>query len=679
MSICLLPDKIEEFKKALKEKDIRISDLINMDSSERTKLFEKYAGENAKDVNLLFEEKLILKNRMIGLKNLFSKITESGRYGPEGKAKLERALSEYRASQQERVFSPKDNQSFLSNLAEKMLGTEISKEEAKNVFDLSNRLEQFKKGFDKNRPYGEGWDTPENKANYGAAKLQYEAYISELKGEGEPFKEVIKGRLQEFKNTAKTNPVRATTNLGLDALKAISDNSIAVVASVDNSFLGRQGLKTLLTHPSAWWPAARDSFSNIYKELGGKDAMSAILSDYYSRENNLNGEYQKSGIIPGIEEQYPTSLPERIPGLGRVFKASEVAFKGTALRMRMDLYDLQREMQREQGLDMKDPNLIKDTGSVTNSLTARGKYGKYGESPIVKLLLWAPRMLKSHYDVLTAHSFGGALETPWARKQAALNATKIIGSIGLTLMIAKAMNRNSVESDPTSSNFGRIVVDDTKISRIIGAIADFVGISSNSRYGKTTFDLTGGMNSLVTLAARQLEGASKSSSSGVKTPFGSGFGETSRFQSFIDFLTGKTSPTTKVVIDFGKGQNINGQPPVSWDELGGITIPISVQNVLGIFSPSDQAGSNWNMNTSAELQQFKDKIGDKQFQKANQDYNVKVNTWLKDVQKNPTFTSLSADDQKRAITSKKAEFKKQIFSSYGFKYNSTPSKKLPKF
>ena len=47
---CLMPDKIIEFKKALKKKRIKISDLIDpkITSEMRTKIFEEYAGKNAK-------------------------------------------------------------------------------------------------------------------------------------------------------------------------------------------------------------------------------------------------------------------------------------------------------------------------------------------------------------------------------------------------------------------------------------------------------------------------------------------------------------------------------------------------------------------------------------------------------------------------------------------------------
>ena len=120
--ICLSQDNIDEFKQALKDKTLNMGELLNMTTEERTKLFEKYAGENAKAVNTLFEEKLVLKNKMQGLKNWASKVGGIGKYSEEGKAAMEKSMSDYRAMQQQRIFNPKEDQSFLNDLADKKLG-----------------------------------------------------------------------------------------------------------------------------------------------------------------------------------------------------------------------------------------------------------------------------------------------------------------------------------------------------------------------------------------------------------------------------------------------------------------------------------------------------------------------------------------------------------------------------
>ena len=58
-----MPSEIEKFKKALKDKDISLSDLINSDHDAIVGKLKPYMGENAEQVATLIESKLILKNR----------------------------------------------------------------------------------------------------------------------------------------------------------------------------------------------------------------------------------------------------------------------------------------------------------------------------------------------------------------------------------------------------------------------------------------------------------------------------------------------------------------------------------------------------------------------------------------------------------------------------------------
>ncbi|WP_460315408.1 hypothetical protein, partial [Staphylococcus aureus] len=93
------------------------------------------------------------------------------------------------------------------------------------------------------------------------------------------------------------------------------------------------------------------------------------------------------------------------------------------------------------------------------------------------MALFSAKFLKSNIDTLTAHQFNMKL-SKYARKQAALNTLKIVGGIAATLAIADQLWPGSVNWDPRSSDFGKI------------------------RIGKVRFDISGGMSSLVVLAAR---------------------------------------------------------------------------------------------------------------------------------------------------------------------------------
>ena len=140
-SFCLPAKDVEKFKQALKSKAINIGDLIKIGTKTRTELLRTYAGDTAPEVNHLFEQKLVLKNQIQGIKNWASKVGEIGRYNPEKATQIEKMMTDYRDKQFERTFSPKENEAFLNDLADTKMGTHVTKEEAQQIFDLYKNAE----------------------------------------------------------------------------------------------------------------------------------------------------------------------------------------------------------------------------------------------------------------------------------------------------------------------------------------------------------------------------------------------------------------------------------------------------------------------------------------------------------------------------------------------------------
>ncbi len=435
----------------------------------------------------------------------------------------------------------------------------VTQKEASNIVDLSDKMMSHIGEMEKG----------EKSIEYGAARALYEDYVNHLKGADTPLSVLLKGGKEKFKTTWQDHKTKAVYDLGVDALRVIVDNSVSMVATLDNSFIGRQGLKTLMTHPTIWAKGAKNSFIDIWKTLGGQDARRALMADIYSEPNYFNGSYEKAGILAKHEEQFPTSLPARIPGIGRVFKASENAFTGSAIRMRTGLYDLLSKRASENGVDMTDATQIKSLGKLINSLTARGQWGKKGEPAVVRLVMWAPKMLKGNIDVLTAHGAGIGLESPFARKQAAINLLKIVAETATVIEIANALQPGSAETDPRSSDFGKIKI------------------------GNTRYDITGGAASIVTLASRIATGSRKSTTTGETIPYGIKFGQDSPMDALVDFLANKTNPPAHVVVDWLRGRDYAGKP-FSWGrEIYRASTPIVVQQAINLkdeFSANTVAG-----------------------------------------------------------------------------------------
>jgi hypothetical protein len=544
---CLTKDAQAKLMEALKN-DGDPQKMVDRGSEARLAWFSKVIGpENAREINALFESKMLLKSQVNGFKSFVKSLGGPKQVQRDFISKVERL---------DKALSESEVEQYLADYVSKKLGIEpLSEEQYKTITALLEKSQTLKEAYD---PKTETWTSKEAKAKYGASRVVFEKYVAELKGGKYTLGNIARQNVGEIKSAFSESISKGVLVSLEKTIRTISDNSIGLVATLDNSFLGRQGLHTLMTHPTKWFPAAVRSFTDFAKTLKNTEAaQDALWADIYSSPNYLNGSYDKAKLIPQTEEQYPSQLPEKIPGVGRVFKASEVAFSGSGIRMRTGLFDLLSDQAKKNGVVMNDIQ-IKDNGTLINSLTARGKLPLESKSGVLQLIFWAPKMLKGNYDVLTGHTLGAGLKTPFARKQAAINWIKIIGLSGLIMSIANAIKKGSAETDPTSSDFGTVKIGNTRI------------------------DYTGGARSLVTLAARIITGHYKSSTTGEIIEYGSGYGQTSRFDAFIQFLVGKETPPVSVITDFLKGKNFQGKPPTLKDEIYRAFTPISIKNTINL-------------------------------------------------------------------------------------------------
>jgi len=542
MSLCIPKSTVEKVKKALKSGDLPLSRLYEMDSKEMNSFFAHYVGESlAPRVSAVFEEAIISSNKKAFANVIKRTFTPKQQIDLLGKVeKIDKLLTE------------KDITDFKENFVSRKLGVEVSQEETQKLIELTKNVREKLTAFDEKTLT---WSSTQAQGEYGASRLEFEKYVNDLKAPTLPIKEIVKGRIKEIKANIKENPFKGVSGALTDTLQDIADTSISLVGSVDNSFLGRQGLTTLQTHPTAWWNGAQNSFVDFYKTLKGKNMEDALWSSIYSEPLYINGELTKSGIFPKFEEAYPISLPERVPILGRIFKASKVAFEGSALRMRINNYKLLRNLAKNNGVEWSDTQ-IKDIGKLVNSMTARGYSGE-GDK-IVRLVMWAPKMLVADWNILTGHTLGTGLETSFARKQAALNLLKVILTSASVMTIANAIKPNSAETDSRSSDFGKIKV------------------------GNTRFGFTGSKGALMVLASRLVTNSMKSTTTGKVTKLGEGYKPNTRESILVDFIEGKSNPTARAIIDWAKGVNFDFKKPTVGSALYGMTTPITLQNAIDL-------------------------------------------------------------------------------------------------
>lgn len=536
-NFCLIKPLAEKFKQALRDGTIDPVKLSEMTSKDRHAFLEGIVGkDSAAKVNSLFESKLLLKDTQTGMIQWAKQLSGI-------KPEVRNRLIDRIERMDERILDPKEQEKFMEDLAESRLGTEVTFEEAKTITELSKRVRE----------------TRENVANdrlsYGMARVDLENFLNDIKRQNE------KMTFEDIKINPAGSALKSVSN--------VAGFAKSLKASLDLSAIGRQGFKTIFTHPKQWASNSVTTFKNAVRQLGHKASdetvMNGVKADVYSRENALNGNYERMKLDIGKgEEAYPTSLPERIPGLGRLFKASEVGYQGFLTKLRADIADKYIEVALKNGIDLKDPLQAQSIGRLVNSLTGRGNLGSFENAgKTMNTLFFSPKNVKAQFDFLTLHA--GEKMSPFARKQAAINLIKVTAGVATILGIAKALYPDSVEEDPRSADFGKI------------------------RVGDTRFDVSGGMSSMMTLAARIASMSSKSSSTNEISELGFGFGQKSPIEVLYNFGENKLSPFASLIRNLINRTDREGNPLTVKGELANLLLPLPVSNAKELYSNPNAA------------------------------------------------------------------------------------------
>jgi hypothetical protein len=294
---CIPSDKAEEFKKSLRDGDIKIADLLDpkMTSEARTAIFEKYAGDQAKSLNLLFEEKLVLKNRMTGIKNFLSKVGGIGKFSEAGKAEIAKTLSDFRASQQQKIFSPTEYQAYLNDLADKKVGFHVTIEETRKISDLQAKINDLKPDAQKQQ-FGTSVELDD-------AQTEMSTYMNSL-DERPGWKSILNSAAAVYKNlfigvkTGIKTGVLGTLNSAVEVLNRratggvrigdvpLSDKIDALKGNI--SFFSKTGnntfLKTSLDDTSNLFGSSK---KGINENFGGKENIKPGILKPVAQAANL--------------------------------------------------------------------------------------------------------------------------------------------------------------------------------------------------------------------------------------------------------------------------------------------------------------------------------------------------------------------------------------------------------
>jgi hypothetical protein len=253
----------------------------------------------------------------------------------------------------------------------------------------------------------------------------------------------------------------------------------AFLSAFDLSYPFRQGAMLAPGHPTEFFK----SFLPMFRAFGKEDASQQIFKNIvddnriikladgtemtrgqYAIETNLTRDLNP--VSDQAEEVFQSHLAERIPGLGKIVRASNRAFTTFGNKFRKDVADTLLSNWERDGVEITQERL-QNLSNMLNRFSGRGTlkvpFREHEDSAVAKLLeatWWAPRYrLSGPQAVAQAFNFGDRA----VQKEAVRNLVAFVGT-GMTIMGAAYLGGAKVTIDPRSSQFGKIQVGDTRVN-----------------------------------------------------------------------------------------------------------------------------------------------------------------------------------------------------------------------
>lgn len=340
----------------------------------------------------------------------------------------------------------------------------------------------------------------------------------------------------------------------------------------------RQGVFLAPRHPILWSKAFAGQFRKFASEKVFQESERQIRQ---RPTYNLMSQHgldltDVGGPIGEREERFMSSLAERIPGIGRVVRATNRAYVGFLNRLRADVFDDFVKAGRDVGLQ-EDSTHLRSAAEWVNNATGRGTLripvvGGLEGSEVLKrsavLLnstLFSPRLLFSRLNILDP-TFYVRLH-PQVRKEAIKSLFAFAGT-GATVVGFMRLGGAKVGVDPRNADFGK------------------------GRWGNTRFDIFGGFQQPIRAAAQMISGTQISSVTGREITLGEGYKPTTRLDILQRFFESKESPVVSLLVSLMRGRTSVGEEVRIVPEVINRFIPMVLSDIYDV-SQEEGAGSWW--------------------------------------------------------------------------------------
>jgi hypothetical protein len=351
----------------------------------------------------------------------------------------------------------------------------------------------------------------------------------------------------------------------------------ALKASWDLSATFRQGFFLTVTHPTA---AAR-AMTRQLRAFGSEKVALKIEENIKSRD--LYGLGKRSGLdLPTLgrrfvkmgerEEEFMSSIIQRIPGLRLLTRPSERAYVTYLNLLRSQVFDYWAKRAINVGITPhNNAAYFKQLAKFINAATGRGNMNFGDAAPWLNAAFFSPKLMVARFEYpyrLAKHGLLGPLRAGYQRATGAAPseymAQELMARFAARQMIASATfilgtaylldlaRRNwgwdvGVELDPRSRRFLR------------------------ARWGKRTdVDIAGGLGPQARIVTQIASGQTKDPHTGK-------IGKTSPIVASAYYLAGKAAPTPRVILNIRQGKRFGGKPLTIGGTAVDLVVPITFE------------------------------------------------------------------------------------------------------
>jgi len=296
----------------------------------------------------------------------------------------------------------------------------------------------------------------------------------------------------------------------------------AVMSSFDLSAPFRQG--AFFVGRSEQFASA---FGEMFKFFRSEKALQALNRDIASGANYaLMREHGLALTDLGTalttrEERFMSNLAEKIPGIGKIIRASGRAYVGFLNKLRVDVFNDLLGKARTLGIDETD-KFLDDLTDFINTATGRGKLPGKLENTAVALnsVFFSPRLMASRINLLNPAFY--ISKEPFVRKEALKSLFTFAGAAFIILGLA-ALAGLKVGTDWRSSDFAKIKIKNTRI------------------------DILAGFQQYIRMAGQLITGEYVSSVTGKVFTLGEGYKPITRFDILLRQLENKEAPVASFI------------------------------------------------------------------------------------------------------------------------------------